>query len=214
MKLRALLFFLIFAIGVGIAYRMIKPSGELPIYTPAQLNPLLVDSSLQRSKAEHHLLDFQLTDQTGRTITLADTKGKVVLADFFFTTCGNICPKMSTQMERVQAAFQKDDRVVILSHSVTPEIDSVPVLKQYATLHGADPRRWHLLTGDRVQIYALARKSWFAVKDTGDGGPDDFVHTENFILADQQGRLRGFYDGTRPEEVDKAIADMERLLEK
>ncbi len=211
--IRLLLFLVLFALGVTIAYFMIRPSGELPIYTPAQLNPQLVDSTLQRSNEEHHLLDFRLTDQDGRTVTLADTKGKVVLADFFFTTCGSICPKMSTQLERVQAAYTDDDRVLLLSHSVTPEIDSVPALKAYADLHGADPKRWRLLTGDRKQIYALARKSWFAVKDTGDGGPNDFVHTENFILADQQGRLRGFYDGTSTADVDRAIADMGKLLE-
>jgi protein SCO1/2 len=119
---------------------------------------------------------------------------------------------MSTQLERVQAAYTDDDRVLLLSHSVTPEIDSVPALKAYADLHGADPKRWRLLTGDRKQIYALARKSWFAVKDTGDGGPNDFVHTENFILADQQGRLRGFYDGTSTVDVDRAIVDMGKLL--
>ena len=211
---RVLLFALIFAIGVGIAYRMIRPSGELPIYTPAQLNPLVVDPSLRNSTAEHHILDFSLTDQKGRTVTLADTKGKVVLADFFFTTCGSICPKMTGQLERVQAAYKNEPRVLLLSHSVTPEIDSVETLAAYADMHGADPQRWRFLTGDRRQIYMLARKSWFAVKDTGSGGPDDFVHTENLILADTLGRLRGFYDGTKPEDVDRAIEDIGKLLGK
>lgn len=209
---RILLFLLVFAIGVGIAYQMLKPSGELPVYTPAQLNPLVVDPSLRNSTAEHHVLDFKLTDQKGRTVTLADTKGKVILTDFFFTTCGSICPKMSTQLERVQEAFKDEPRFLILSHSVTPEIDSVPALDKYADLHGADPEHWRFLTGDRKQIYMLARKSWFAVKDTGDGGPNDFVHTENLILADTLGRLRGFYDGTKPAEVDQAIEDIGKLL--
>jgi protein SCO1/2 len=210
--LRILLFVVVFAIGVGIAYRMLKPSGELPVYTPAQLNPLVVDPSLRNSTAEHHILDFRLTDQKGRTVTLADARNKVVLADFFFTTCGSICPKMSTQLERVQEAYKNEPRFLILSHSVTPEMDSVPVLNAYADMHGADPERWRFLTGDRRQIYMLARKSWFAVKDTGNGGPDDFVHTENLILADTLGRLRGFYDGTKPEDVDRAIEDIGKLL--
>ena len=210
--LRLLVFLLVFAGGVGIAYRMLKPSGELPVYTPAQLNPLVVDPSLRNSTAEHHILDFSLTDQKGRTVTLADTKGKVILTDFFFTTCSGICPKMSTQLERVQQAYKDEPRFIILSHSVTPELDSVPALEKYADLHGADPERWHFLTGDRKQIYMLARKSWFAVKDTGDGGPDDFVHTENLVLADTLGRLRGFYDGTKPAEVDQAIEDIGKLL--
>ena len=209
---RLIVFLGIFAAGVGIAYRMLKPSNELPVYTPAQLNPLVVDPSLRKSTAEHHILDFNLTDQKGRTVTLADTKGKVILTDFFFTTCGNICPKMSTQLERVQEAYKDEPRFVILSHSVTPEIDSVPALNAHADLHGADPERWRFLTGDRKQIYMLARKSWFAVKDTGDGGPNDFVHTENLILADTLGRLRGFYDGTKPAEVDQAIEDIGKLL--
>lgn len=198
--------------GITIAYFMIRPSDELPVYRPIDLNPLLVDSTLRRSDADHRLLDFALTDQLGRTVTLADARGKVVLADFFFTTCTSICPKMTTQMERVQAAYKDEPRVLILSHSVTPEVDSVPVLRTYADLHGADPEQWRFLTGDRRQIYMLARKSWFAVKDTGDGGPDDFVHTENFILADTLGRLRGFYDGTNPTDVDRAIGDIAKLL--
>ncbi len=209
---RVLLFVVVFAIGVGIAYRMLKPSDELPVYTPAQLNPLVVDPSLRNSTAEHHILDFNLTDQKGRTVTLADTKGKVILTDFFFTTCGSICPKMSTQLERVQEAYKDEPRFLILSHSVTPELDSVPVLNVYADMHGADPEHWRFLTGDRRQIYMLTRKSWFAVKDTGDGGPNDFVHTENLILADTLGRLRGFYDGTKPAEVDQAIEDIGKLL--
>lgn len=210
--IRALGFLLLLATGITVAYYMIRPSDELPVYRPIDLNPLLVDSTLRRSEAEHRLLDFQLTDQLGRTVTLADTRGRVVLADFFFTTCGSICPKMTTQMERVQAAYKDEPRLLLLSHSVTPEMDSVPALKAYADLHSADPDRWRLLTGDRRQIYMLARRSWFAVKDTGDGGPDDFVHTENFILADTLGRLRGFYDGTNPTDVDRAIGDIAKLL--
>ena len=212
MLVRVLGFLLLLATGITIAYFMIRPSDELPVYRPIDLNPMLVDSTLRRSGAEHRLLDFQLTDQLGRTVTLADTRGRVVLADFFFTTCGSICPKMTTQMERVQAAYKDEPRLLLLSHSVTPEVDSVPVLKAYADLHNADPHRWRLLTGDRRQIYMLARRSWFAVKDTGDGGPDDFVHTENFILADTLGRLRGFYDGTNPTDVDRAIGDIAKLL--
>lgn len=209
---RAGAFTALLAAGITIAYFMIRPSDELPVYRPIDLNPLLVDSTLRRSDAEHRLLDFHLTDQRGRTVSLADTRGKVVIADFFFTTCASICPKMSTQLERVQAAYSDEPRVLILSHSVTPETDSVPVLQAYAELHGADPERWRFLTGDRREIYRLARRSWFAVKDTGDGGPDDFVHTENFILADTLGRLRGFYDGTNPTDVDRAIGDIARLL--
>src|SRR5699024_1509606 len=133
---------------------------------------------------EHHIKDFELIDQRGDTLRLADLEGKVIVADFFFTTCPTICPKMSVQMARVQEEFKDEERLMLLSHSVTPEIDSVSVLADYAELHNADPDRWRLLTGDRAQIYRLARTSYFAALDEGDGGPDDFVHTENFVLVD------------------------------
>lgn len=196
-----------------IYYAFLKPSDALPIIHPVDLDVRLSDKRARQNKDEHRILDFHLFDQNGDTITLADTRGKIRVADFFFTTCTSICPKMSMNMVRVQEAFKDDDRVVLLSHSVTPEMDSVPVLAEYAKLHNADPRRWHLMTGDRRQIYRLARNSWFAALDEGDGGPDDFVHTENFVLADTAGRLRGFYDGTNTKEVDRLIADMHRLLE-
>ncbi|MCI1753874.1 MAG: SCO family protein [Flavobacteriales bacterium] len=206
-------FAFIFAIAVGIGYFMLKPSTELPIYSPTQLDPRLVGEEAAAEKGEHHIKPFHLIDQDGDSVSLADVKGKVVLADFFFTTCGSICPKMTTQLVRVQDAFRDDDRVLLLSHSVTPGTDSVSVLKAYAVEYGVDHNRWRLMTGDRKQIYDLARNSYFAAVDQGDGGPDDFVHTENFVLIDPQGRIRGFYDGTKPDEVDKAMKDMRQLLE-
>ncbi|HRH39010.1 MAG TPA: SCO family protein [Flavobacteriales bacterium] len=196
-----------------VAYFVIRPSDTLPIFHPKQLDARLVDPEVRNEKGEHHIMDFALADQLGRTITLDDVRGKIIVSDFFFTTCGSICPKMSTQLERVQGAYAKDDGIVILSHSVTPETDSVPVLAEYATLHNADPERWHFLTGDRKQIYALARKSYFACRDEGDGGADDFVHTENFVLVDPQLRIRGFYDGTSAKEVDRLISDITKLKE-
>lgn len=202
----------IFIAAVLVAYCIIRPSGELPIYHPSELDQRLVGDAAKAEKGEHHIKPFHLIDQDGDSVFLKDVAGKVVLADFFFTTCGSICPKMSTQMQRVQEAFKDDDRVLLLSHSVTPETDSVPVLKAYAQEYGVDHRRWRLLTGDRKQIYNLARTSYFAALDEGDGGPDDFVHTENFVLVDPQGRIRGFYDGTKAAEADRAMEDMRTLL--
>lgn len=202
----------IFAVAVLIGYAVLRPSDELPIYHPSQLDPRLVAESVRSDTGEHRIKPFRLIDQEGDSLFLSDVQGKVILADFFFTTCGSICPKMTKQFVRVQEAFQDDDRVLLLSHSVTPGTDSVPVLKAYAEQHGALHRRWRLLTGDRKQIYDLARSSYFAALDQGDGGPDDFVHTENFVLVDPQGRLRGFYDGTKPKEVDQAMQDMRQLL--
>lgn len=209
---RVIGFALIFLAAVTIGYFMLKPGDELPIYHPNQLDPRLVDPSVRGSEGEHHILDFALIDQLGDTFRLQDVGGRIIVADFFFTTCATICPKMTVQMARVQEAFMDEDRLLLLSHSVTPEIDSVPVLKVYADLHRADPRRWRMLTGDRKQIYHLARKSYFAAMDEGDGGPDDFVHTENFVLVDPQRRLRGFYDGTNAKDVDRLIGDIHKLL--
>jgi protein SCO1 len=213
MRSRLIVFFGLFLALVVIGYFIIRPSDELPIYHPSQLDPRLVDPSLKGQAAEHHILDFTLMDQKGALVSLADVKGRIVVADFFFTTCPTICPKMTKQMVRVQEAFAAEDRLMLLSHSVTPEMDSVPVLAAYADLHGANYAQWRFLTGDRKQIYDLARKSYFAVMDEGDGGPDDFVHTENFVLVDPQRRLRGFYDGTSTTDVDRLIGDIRKLLE-
>ncbi len=209
---RVAAFFVITTAAILIGYQMLKPSDELRIFHPKDLDARLVDPAVRNTQGEHHIMDFALVDQLGRTITLNDLAGRIIVADFFFTTCATICPKMTTQMERVQEAYKADDRIVLLSHSVTPEMDSVPVLADYAALHNADPARWHFLTGDRKQIYSLARRSYFACQDEGDGGPDDFVHTENFVLVDPQRRIRGFYDGTNAGEVDQLISDIGKLL--
>jgi len=211
--LRAVIFTALFAVAVIIGYFIIRPSATLPIYHPSELDPRLVDKDVRNEKGEHHILDFRLIDQNGDSVSLATVKGKVVVADFFFTTCGSICPKMSTQLVRVQDKFKSDDRVMLLSHSVTPELDSVARLRDYGALYGVDHNRWRLLTGDRPQIYRLARQSYFACTTQGNGGPDDFVHTENFVLVDPQLRIRGFYDGTSAKDVDRLIGDMKTLLQ-
>lgn len=203
---------LLFAVAVTIGTFILSKEDRMPVYHPSQLDPRLVDPSVRQETGVHHIKDFSLTDQNAATVTLRDAKGKVILADFFFTTCGSICPKMSTQMARVQDAYKGDDRLLLLSHSVTPETDSVPLLKAYGERYGADPAHWRLMTGDRKQIYDLARTSYFACTDEGDGGPDDFVHTENLVLVDTLLRIRGFYDGTSPKDVDRAIADIAKLL--
>lgn len=210
--LRVALFLSIVAVAIAVGYALLKPSDELPVYHPNQLDPRLVDPSLKGTKGEHRISDFDLIDQFGGRFALSDVGDRIIVADFFFTTCATICPKMTVQMERVQEAYKAEDRLLLLSHSVTPEMDSVPVLAAYAELHHADPERWRFLTGDRRQIYDLARRSYFAAMDEGDGGPDDFVHTENFVLVDPQRRIRGFYDGTSAKDVDRLIADIGKLL--
>lgn len=210
--IRIALFAAVFVIAVLVGHHLLRGDDRLPVFHPAQLDPRLVDPAVRRTEGEHHISDFSLVDQRGDTLHLADLEGRIVVADFFFTTCATICPKMSVQMARVQDAFRDEPRVVLLSHSVTPEADSVPALAAYAERYGAITGRWHFLTGDRKQIYALARRSYFAALDQGDGGPDDFVHTENFVLVDPAHRIRGFYDGTSTADVDRLIDDLRRLL--
>ena len=193
-------------------YFVIRPDDALPVFHPKQLDPRLVDPAVREKEGEHRISDFELIDQRGDTITLDAIKDRIIVADVFVTTCPTICPKMTKNLARVQEAFPHDQRLAILSHSVTPEMDSVPVLDAYARLHGADPDQWHLLTGDRAQIYALARKSYFACLDEGDGGPQDFVHTENIVLVDPNRRLRGFYDGTSASATDDLIRDISTLM--
>lgn len=205
--------FILFSIvTVSLFYNALKPQKTLPIYNPADVNPELVDSTVQYVAKYHTIADFSFTNQNGKTITQKDYEGKIYVADFFFTTCGSICPIMTTNMIDVQKAFANNPKVMILSHTVTPEIDSVPVLKKYALEKGVIDSKWNLVTGDKKDIYSMARKSYLAVKL---GKPEelyDMVHTENFVLVDAEKRVRGFYDGTKKEEVKKLIEDIQWLL--
>mgnify|MGYP006183174125 FL=1 len=206
--------FILFSIvTVSLFYNALKPQKTLPIYNPADVNPELVDSTVQFVAKYHTIADFSFTNQNGKTITQKDYEGKIYVADFFFTTCGSICPIMTTNMIDVQKAFVNNPKVMILSHTVTPEIDSVPVLKKYAVEKGVIDSKWNLVTGDKKEIYTMARKSYLAVKL---GRPDqlyDMVHTENFVLVDQKRRVRGFYDGTNKEEIKRLLEDINFLCQ-
>jgi protein SCO1/2 len=192
-------------------YNALQPVKVLPIYQPADFNPELVDISILHVKKYHTIADFSLVNQNGKVITNDDYKDKIYVADFFFTTCPTICPIMTENMGTIQKAILNDNDVMLLSHSVTPEIDSVAQLKKYALKKGVNDSKWNLVTGDKKQIYELARKSYMAVKTDGDGGPYDMIHTENFMLIDKERRIRGTYDGTNPEEIKKLLADLEIL---
>lgn len=192
-------------------YQALKPEKRLPVYQPSMVNPELVDSTLVYVKKYHSIADFKLINQNGDTISQADYADKIYIADFFFTTCPTICPVMTANMADIQQIISGDDEVMLLSHSVTPEIDSVPQLKKYALEKGVIDAKWNLVTGDKKQIYELARKSYLAVLDDGDGGPYDMIHTENFILVDKERRIRGFYDGTSSDEVAQLLEDLKVL---
>ena len=196
---------------VFLFYNALKPEERLPIYQPNMVSATLVDSSMQFVRKYHSIADFKLVNQNGDTITQNTYANKIYVADFFFTTCPSICPVMTANLAEVQDEFKDDNEVLLLSHSVTPEIDSVAQLKKYAVEKGVIDQKWNLVTGDKKQIYELARKSYLAVMDDGDGGAYDMIHTENFMLIDKERRIRGYYDGTNKEEVEKLIRDIEIL---
>lgn len=196
------------AIIIYLMYDALSPQKRLPVYQPSMVNPALVDSTLLDVKKYHTIADFELTNQNGKQVSQKDYKDKIYIADFFFTTCPSICPIMTKNMVAIQDEILTDTDILLLSHSVTPQIDSVPQLKKYALEKGVIDSKWNLVTGDKKQIYELARKSYLAVKTDGDGGPYDMIHTENFILVDKEKRIRGFYDGTNREEIAKLMEDL------
>jgi len=200
------------AIIIYLIQDALQPKAILPVYQPAQFDPSLVDSSMTHVKRYHTIADFSLTNQNGHTVTQDTYDNKIYVADFFFTTCPSICPIMTRNMAILQQELLNDPDVLLLSHSVTPDIDSVPQLKKYAEEKGVIDSKWNLVTGDKKHIYELARKSYLAAKSDGDGGPFDMIHTENFILVDKEKRIRGTYDGTNEEAMYELLEDI-RILQ-
>jgi protein SCO1/2 len=206
-------FLILSLIIISIIYNILDVYKPLPIYQPSRVSEELVDSTIQHKSKYHKIADFSLINQNGDTITQEFYKDKIYVADFFFTTCQTICPIMTDHMKDIQQKLKDDNDVLLLSHSVTPEIDSVAQLKRYALEKGVMDSKWNLVTGDKKQIYELARKSYLAVKTDGDGGPYDMIHTENFMLIDKKNQIRGFYDGTNEEDIERLLNDIEVLKE-
>ena len=211
MKTRIIGFLLIVACGMVIAYFMISDNEKLSVINPVKLDDALVDPELRGKMSGHRISTFRLINQLGDTITEKDLEGKIYVADFFFTTCPGICKAMAAQKQRIQEANKGTSDFAILSHSVTPEMDSPEVLFEYGKKYGADPSIWQLTTGDRKEIYRLARKVYFAAKLEPGQSEDDMVHTENFVLVDKEKRIRGIYDGTSESSVDQLIEDIDLL---
>jgi len=185
---------------------------SLPFFNAADFTPVWIAKSDPNYDSIHTIPVFSFVDQEGDTVTERTLEGKITVADFFFTICPGICPRLTKNMGTVQAAFTGDSTIVLLSHSVTPDIDSIARLKEYALSHQVQSRQWHLLTGNRKEIYTIARSGYFADEETGlKKGPDEFLHTENFILVDKQRRIRGVYNGTNPTEVERLIEDIKIL---
>ena len=164
----------------------------------------------------HQVPDFALTDQNGQPVTQALTKGKIYVADFIFTRCGTICPRLSTQLGRVQEAFEQNPKVILLSHTIDPEFDTPTVLAGYAKRYEAKAGKWYFLTGDKKQLYDLAHKGYYIAAQEAEQKttPDEtFSHSDKLILIDSQGHIRGFYDGTSKKDVDRLILEVKVLLD-
>jgi protein SCO1/2 len=186
---------------------------QLPIYNPTDFNPKLVDKSIRNVSDNHRVKDFNLINQNGIKVSSKDYENKIYVVDFFFTSCPSICPIMTNNMLLIQEEFIKNNDIMLLSMSVTPEIDNVEVLKKYAIEKGVIDSKWNITTGSKKHIYELARKSYFAVLDQGDGGLQDFIHTPNFILVDTKKQIRGIYDGTVENEISRLIQDINILVD-
>ena len=211
---RVIFVFVILLIAIPIAYYYLMESSKkkLPIINPSELVPDVVDPELRNKASGHKIQDFEFVNQNGTLINSKELEGKIWIVEYFFATCKGICPIMNKQMQRVQGAFRDDEEIKILSFTVDPKNDSIKALKAYAESHHAINGKWHFFTGNKTQLYGLARQSFFLLKpaeakNLGDAG-GDFIHTNNFVLIDPQKRIRGYYDGTNPDEVDELIADI------
>jgi protein SCO1/2 len=192
-----------------------KTSPRLPYYNTPDFSPIFVQSASELTgKIPHRISNFSFRDQNGVTISEKDIKGKIHVADFFFTSCGSICPRMTRHMKLVEKAFPANKNVVFLSYSVTPWIDTVGRLKAYSRANNIQSDNWHLLTGSKAAIYQLARQSYFAEEELGfSKDSTEFLHTEHFLLVDKQKRIRGIYNGTLELEMQQLIADIQSLLQ-
>ncbi|MFK8044976.1 MAG: SCO family protein [Crocinitomicaceae bacterium] len=227
MKTRIILFSIIVITGAIIANYMIRTKAEnqntieyrekidnkLKVVNPFDVNPDLVDSTLQLKRTGHTISDFSFINQYGDTITQDSLKSDIYVVNYFFTTCGSICPIMNDQMKRVQSEFKNDEWLKLLSHTVWPEGDSVSRLYNYSVIYEAIPTKWWFLTGTKSELYTMARKSYLIVPDENDpkydhGNESDFIHTENFVLVDTNKKIRGMYDGTDPDEISELIKDI------
>jgi protein SCO1/2 len=210
------LFVYIVLLTVACQYKPSEPiMVPLPFFNQADFTPEWIDANSSQFDSIHTIAPFQLTNQDGQTISNESIAGKIVVANFFFTICPGICPRMTENLMEVQRAFKADSLVMILSHTVMPWIDSVAQLKDYEIERGINGKQWHLLTGSKYDLYTLARGSYFA--DEGFGKTitteADFLHTENLVLVDTKQRIRGVYNGTISLEVKRLIEDIKTLRE-
>lgn len=187
-------------------------ASDLPFYGTPDFSPHWFSAELTGPEDFHRVADFSLTNQDGETITGHSISGKIYVASFFFSTCPGICPAIRSKLARVQEHFADDEAVLILSHSIRPSFDTPEILRAYAVANSVQSEKWHLLTGNKAAIYKLARDSYFANEDLGsEERLDDFLHTENLLLVDQNRHIRGIYNGLSASSVKHLIEDIEVL---
>jgi len=184
---------------------------ELPVYFEKGVENPFQECPISDT-TQHYIPEFTFVNQEGNPAGSADMEGKITIVDFFFTSCPSICPVMSKEMERVNDMFRDEDKVQILSISIDPTYDTPEILKEYADDHGAEAGKWDFLSGDKVQTYELARCGFVLPTIDGMGVPDDFIHSDKFILVDELGRIRGYYSGTNREDVDLLMLETKVLL--
>ncbi|MDC3133637.1 SCO family protein [Bacteroidota bacterium] len=221
---RVLVVFIIFLTGAGIIIYLNldwQNNRKLPVFQPNDINPDLVDSSLHGrgrgiNGGDHCISNFELLDQLNHRVTKKIMTNKIVVTNFFFVSCPSICPKMTQNLLTIHNQYKEDNKILILSHTVWPEVDKVNVLFKYAEKYKIDYENWRFLTGDKIELYRLARQDYLVVPDINDsnfqhGSEADFIHTENIVLLDQKQRIRGYYDGTDPLEMNRLLEDIEIL---
>jgi len=190
-----------------------KTESSLPFYNTLDFTPEWISPADKAYAGIHRIAPFSFRNQDSIVIGNEQVKGRICVVNFFFTTCGSICPRMMRNLRKVDSSFANDGRIRILSHTVLPQSDSVARLRDYGQRRGIDSRRWWLLTGRKEEIYHLARTSYFADDSLGYGaGNTDFLHTENCVLVDGEGRLRGVYNATLELEMDQLIGHIRQLL--
>ena len=185
---------------------------HLQYFGPREVSKTLLNGKEKTDTIYHSVPSFRFVNQLGDTVTDKNYEGKIYVADFFFASCQSICPKMSTQLQRVQEKFESNNDVLLLSHTVNPEEDTVQALAKYAAMVHANNKKWNFVTGDKKQLYDIARNGYFVTALEGDGGPDDFIHSEKFILVDKEKHIRGIYDGTSTVEVDRLMDEINVLI--
>ena len=195
-------------------YLIVDHYGKNVVHVPPYLIAERVDTVVKDGKTTydtvyHQVKDFSLTNQLGQTVRLSDAKNKILVVDFFFTSCPTICPTLTKHLKRVQDAYAKNDTLIqIISITVDPTRDTVETLKRYADRNNIDPKNWWMLTGGKKEIYDLARHEFFVNAVEGDGGPDDFIHTEKFVVIDKDRYIRGYYNGLDTNDISRMVNDI------